>query len=109
MKSPFAVWLAFILTSFAACSALLYLDQERDGDRASEAVRASIEQLQNGSPADRELAALALGQAGTEARLVIPALIAALKDDDANVRAQAAHALGQLGPDAKDAVPALAQ
>lgn len=48
-----------------------------------------------------------LGQMGTSARQVVPALIAALDDPNDRVRARAARALGQIDPDPTLAVAAL--
>jgi HEAT repeat protein len=49
-----------------------------------------------------------LGQIGSEARTVTPALLAGLKDPDPAVRKVALVALGQVGVPAEEGVPALA-
>jgi HEAT repeat protein len=66
-----------------------------------------VEQLRSRDSAQRLHAARALGDRGTEAPVVVPALADALKDEDAFVRREAAHSLGKIGPDAKPAASAL--
>jgi HEAT repeat protein len=66
-----------------------------------------VEQLRSPDAALRLHAVKALGERGSEAAQVAPALGEALKDEDAFVRRDAALALGRLGPEAKPAVPNL--
>lgn len=56
---------------------------------------------------DREQAAIALGEMGTEARSAMPVLLEALNDRTLRVRMRTIAALEQIGPPAKAAVPAL--
>ena len=56
---------------------------------------------------NRLIAAGALGQIGTEAKTVVPALTELLKDDSESVRRVVVSALGKFGPEAKTAIPAL--
>ncbi len=58
-------------------------------------------------PANRQLAAEALGKIGPEASAAAPALAALLEGDANDVPEAALKALAQIGPEAKTAVPAL--
>ena len=70
-----------------------------------------IKELQDPDSDVRSIAAVTLGEIGSEAKDAVPALIQLLQDQDAEgfVRANAALALREIGPEAKDAVPALIQ
>jgi HEAT repeat protein len=66
-----------------------------------------LEQLRSQDSAQRLHAVKALGERGSEADVVVPALVGALRDPDAFIRRDAAAALGKIGPEARDALPAL--
>ncbi|MEA5568543.1 HEAT repeat domain-containing protein [Anabaena sp. UHCC 0399] len=69
----------------------------------------SLHALQDSDSSVRAHAANALGEIGTQAKDVVPALTNALKDPDNDVRIYAAYALGEFGmeAEAKKAVPVL--
>ena len=70
-------------------------------------VLALSQKLQDGSSEERMKAAMALGDAGRDARLALPALLEALKDEDEKVRNLVLDALDQVGEPAKDDFPIL--
>jgi HEAT repeat protein len=55
----------------------------------------------------RKTAVMKLGNAGTAAADVVPALVGALHDADAQVRREAIFALCKVGPQARKALPEL--
>jgi HEAT repeat protein len=57
----------------------------------------------------RTRAAMALGQAGPDAKEAVPMLIEALKDSHVDVRMAAVDALGEMGAEGKEAAPQLAR
>jgi HEAT repeat protein len=71
------------------------------------AAPALIDLLQNGSPADKVLAATTIWGMGARAASAAPALATALGDPDPELRVTAAMALENMGPAAAEAVPAL--
>src|SRR5579872_2491996 len=85
-----------------ALAVILCLSSARAADVAD-----LIKQLKDRDSDTRRSAAKALGEAGGDAKVVVPALVGALKDRDRFVRRFAAQSLGDLGPDAGAAVPAL--
>jgi serine/threonine protein kinase/HEAT repeat protein len=70
-------------------------------------VLALSEDLKSDDPETRAKAAVALGKAGKDARVAMPALLDALRDTDEKVRDLVADALDQAGPPAADDFPAL--
>src|SRR5438477_5609799 len=66
-----------------------------------------IQELKDGDPQARALAAAGLVKLGPKAQPAMPLLIELLKDKHAYVRQNAAQALGAIGPEARTAVPAL--
>lgn len=85
-----------------ALAVVLCLSSARGADVAD-----LIKQLKDRDSDTRRAAAKALGEAGGDAKVVVPALVGALKDRDRFVRRFAAQSLGDLGPEASAAVPAL--
>jgi HEAT repeat protein len=95
----------------AAVTALYQVDLERlakeADEQASDEVRALVKRLAGKDPADRVLAARALGAKGLGALYAMPALAKALGDSDKWLREAAAKALGSMGDAAEPAVPNL--
>ncbi len=70
-------------------------------------VLALSEDLKSDDPETRAKTAVALGKAGKDARVAMPALLDALRDTDEKVRDLVADALDRAGPPAADDFPAL--
>jgi HEAT repeat protein len=66
-----------------------------------------LRQLKHTDVVERREAIRALGERGSDAEHIAPALIEALHDESHYVRRDAALALGKLGPGARSAAPAL--
>ena len=72
------------------------------------AIEPLLSTMKGDSDADaRRSAAVALGNIGTQPKVVIPALMEALKDKSIKVNMAAVNALGAYGMQARPAVPAL--